>query len=655
MESPTKEIEEFESNSLKYLQPEQIEKIWLRLRGLRKYKKTSQRLRSLVKQLERGEASVVDLKKNLEYAATVLESVYIDETRRLLDTEDELSDIQSDAVPSEVRDWLASTFTRQMGMMLRRSEEKPRFKSIVHAVQAGIFVERMYRRTSNMVGLSYPPAVIEALKDVDKWSFDVFSLNEASGDHALKFIFYELLTRYDLISRFKIPISALVSFVEALEVGYSKHKNPYHNLMHAADVTQTVHYLLYKTGVANWLTELEIFAIIFSAAIHDYEHTGTTNNFHIQTRSDPAILYNDRSVLENHHLSAAYRLLQEDEEMNILINLSKDDWRSYFSNINENIFSKYSFPLSYAFAVTLLQGDREAELGLPFSPLCDRKSTMVAQSQVGFIDFIVEPTFTVLTDMTEKIVSPLIDETSQTAGTGQRRSSLNSISSTEAKRSGVKSAGSEGNAPINNSVIPVDYKSFKATWTEVVHVNRERWRAKVPKEEKAKKEAEEKARLAAEEKQKEMEAKKQAEEDASGKAPSQVGGTRPNKSDNPRGKNSKAGKSSGEKQQNGDLKDGKNKADKKDQSNVGNDSKKTDGTKKRSHGSPAPSTGSTSRLTLPVIKPPLRHFKRPAYASSSYAPSVPKKTEEHPARYKMLDQRIKMKKIQNISHNWNRK
>ncbi|XP_070367638.1 dual specificity calcium/calmodulin-dependent 3',5'-cyclic nucleotide phosphodiesterase 1C isoform X7 [Equus asinus] len=675
MESPTKEIEEFESNSLKYLQPEQIEKIWLRLRGLRKYKKTSQRLRSLVKQLERGEASVVDLKKNLEYAATVLESVYIDETRRLLDTEDELSDIQSDAVPSEVRDWLASTFTRQMGMMLRRSEEKPRFKSIVHAVQAGIFVERMYRRTSNMVGLSYPAAVIEALKDVDKWSFDVFSLNEASGDHALKFIFYELLTRYDLISRFKIPISALVSFVEALEVGYSKHKNPYHNLMHAADVTQTVHYLLYKTGVANWLTELEIFAIIFSAAIHDYEHTGTTNNFHIQTRSDPAILYNDRSVLENHHLSAAYRLLQEDEEMNILINLSKDDWRiekpkalSLMLHTADISHPAKAWELHHRWTMSLLeeffrQGDREAELGLPFSPLCDRKSTMVAQSQVGFIDFIVEPTFTVLTDMTEKIVSPLIDETSQTGGTAQRRSSLNNISSADAKRSGVKSSGSEGSAPINNSVIPVDYKSFKATWTEVVHINRERWRAKVPKEEKAKKEAEEKDRLAAEEKQKEMEAKSQAEEGAAGKAErktsgetkNQVSGTRTNKSDNPRGKNSKAEKSSGEKQQNGDLKDGKNKTEKKDQSNVGNDSKKTDGTKKRSQGSPAPSTSSASRLTLPVIKPALRHFKRPAYASSSYAPSVPKKTDEHPARYKMLDQRIKMKKIQNISRTWNRK
>jgi len=34
-----------------------------------------------VKQLERGEASLVDLKKNLEYAATVLESVYVEETR----------------------------------------------------------------------------------------------------------------------------------------------------------------------------------------------------------------------------------------------------------------------------------------------------------------------------------------------------------------------------------------------------------------------------------------------------------------------------------------------------------------------------------------------------------------------------------------------
>ncbi|XP_072566734.1 dual specificity calcium/calmodulin-dependent 3',5'-cyclic nucleotide phosphodiesterase 1C isoform X3 [Paramormyrops kingsleyae] len=493
--------------------------------------KTAIRLRCLVKQLERGEASVVDLKKNLEYAASVLESVYIEETRRLVDTEDELSDIQSDSVPSEVRDWLASTFTRQMGLMLRRTEEKPRFRSIVHAVQAGIFVERMYRRTSNMVGLSYPPSVIAALKNVDLWSFDVFVLNEASTDHALKFIFYELLTRYDLINRFKIPISALVSFVEALEVGYSKHKNPYHNLMHAADVTQTVHYLLLKTGMVHWLTELEIFAMIFAAAVHDYEHTGTTNNFHIQTRSDTAILYNDRAVLENHHVSAAYRLLQDDDEMNILYNLSKDDWRELRALVVEMVLATdmschfqqikamknflqqpegidkpkalslllhtadISHPakkweLHHRWTTSLLeeffrQGDKEAELGLPFSPLCDRKSTMVAQSQIGFIDFIVEPTFTVLTDMTEKIMTPLIDDASRSGLTGFRRSSLNNITQT------VKS--SEGNSALSCSLLSVDFKNFKATWNEEVQQNREKWKAQAAKdlEEKAAQEAKE--------------------------------------------------------------------------------------------------------------------------------------------------------------------
>ena len=40
----------------------------------------------------------------------------------------------------------------------------------------------------------------------------------------------------------------------------------------------------------------------------------------------------------------------------------------------------------------------------------------------GFIDFIVVPTFTVLTDMTERIVTPLIDEASHAGVAGFRRS-----------------------------------------------------------------------------------------------------------------------------------------------------------------------------------------------------------------------------------------
>ncbi|XP_017802182.2 calcium/calmodulin-dependent 3',5'-cyclic nucleotide phosphodiesterase 1A isoform X1 [Papio anubis] len=517
MGSSATEIEELENTTFKYLTGEQTEKMWQRLKGI---------LRCLVKQLERGDVNIVDLKKNIEYAASVLEAVYIDETRRLLDTEDELSDIQTDSVPSEVRDWLASTFTRKMGMTKKKPEEKPKFRSIVHAVQAGIFVERMYRKTYHMVGLAYPAAVIVTLKDVDKWSFDVFALNEASGEHSLKFMIYELFTRYDLINRFKIPVSCLITFAEALEVGYSKYKNPYHNLIHAADVTQTVHYIMLHTGIMHWLTELEILAMVFAAAIHDYEHTGTTNNFHIQTRSDVAILYNDRSVLENHHVSAAYRLMQE-EEMNILVNLSKDDWRDLRNLVIEMVLSTdmsghfqqiknirsnlqqpegidraktmslilhaadishpaKSWKLHYRWTMALmeeffLQGDKEAELGLPFSPLCDRKSTMVAQSQIGFIDFIVEPTFSLLTDSTEKIVIPLIEEASKAETTSSYVASgsttIVGLHIADAlRRPNAKGSMSDGSYSSDYSLAAVDLKSFKNNLVDIIQQNKERWK-----------------------------------------------------------------------------------------------------------------------------------------------------------------------------------
>lgn len=57
----------------------------------------------------------------------------------------------------------------------------------------------------------------------------------------------------------------------------------------------------------NWLSDLEIFATLVAAVVHDYEHTGTTNNFHVMSGSETALLYNDRAVLENHHISAAFR------------------------------------------------------------------------------------------------------------------------------------------------------------------------------------------------------------------------------------------------------------------------------------------------------------------------------------------------------------
>ena len=42
------------------------------------------------------------------------------------------------------------------------------------------------------------------------------------------------------------------------------------------------------------------------------------------------------------------------------------------------------------------QGDQEAALGLPISPNCDRDSVSTAESQMGFIKFVVAPAYSVL-------------------------------------------------------------------------------------------------------------------------------------------------------------------------------------------------------------------------------------------------------------------
>ncbi|XP_053564241.1 dual specificity calcium/calmodulin-dependent 3',5'-cyclic nucleotide phosphodiesterase 1B [Bombina bombina] len=467
-------------------------------------------LKYMVKQLENGEVNIVELKKNLEYTASLLEAVYIDETRQILDTEDELPEIRSDAVPSEVRDWLASTFTQQTRSSGRRSEEKPRFRSIVHAVQAGIFVERMFRRTYTAVGPNYSAVVVNSLKHLDLWDFDVFVLNRVSEDHALKTIVFELLTRHNLNSRFKIPVAFLMSFLDSLEAGYGKYKNPYHNQIHAADVTQTVHCFLLRTGMVHCLNEIEILAIIFAAAIHDFEHTGTTNSFHIQTKSDCAILYNDRSVLENHHVSAVYRIMQDDE-MNIFVNLTKDEFTELRSLVIEMVLAtdmschfqqvktmktslqQLETSIDKSKALSLLlhaadishptkqwkvharwtkalmeeffrQGDKEAEMGLPFSPLCDRKATLVAQSQIGFIEFIVDPTFSVLTDVAEKIVLPLVEE-----GSKSKPAAPVNQSSSQWRQPSLDEQSELGD-------INADLNSFRTTWTKYIQENKQKWK-----------------------------------------------------------------------------------------------------------------------------------------------------------------------------------
>uniref|UniRef100_A0A6P4ERF6 Phosphodiesterase n=1 Tax=Drosophila rhopaloa TaxID=1041015 RepID=A0A6P4ERF6_DRORH len=436
--------------------------------------KAAGRIRSLLRRMDHETVAYEDMQRNLHYAARVLEAVFIDESRspttgktklgqiasssveseeRLADEDDELSEVQPDAVPPEVREWLASTFTRQMATSRRKSDEKPKFRSVAHAIRAGIFVDRMYRRVSSSALTAFPPDVVRLLKNLDDWTFDVFALTEATSGQVVKYVAYELFNRYGSIHKFKIAPGTLEAFLHRVEEGYCRYRNPYHNNLHAVDVMQTIHYCLCNTGLMNWLTDLEIFASLLAALLHDYEHTGTTNNFHVMSGSETALLYNDRAVLENHHASASFRLLREDD-CNILSHLSREEFRELRGLVIEMVLGTdmtnhfqqmkamrqlltlqeatidkqkvlslvlhccdISHPakqwgVHHRWTMLLLeeffrQGDLEKELGLPFSPLCDRNNTLVAESQICFIDFIVEPSMGVMSDMLELILAPI--------------------------------------------------------------------------------------------------------------------------------------------------------------------------------------------------------------------------------------------------------
>ena len=85
---------------------------------------------------------------------------------------------------------------------------------------------------------------------------------------------------------------------------------PYHNHLHAADVTQSTHILLSSAALEEVFTPLEVLSAILASSIHDVDHPGVTNQYLVSTSSELAIIYNDESVLENHHLAVAFKLIQ---------------------------------------------------------------------------------------------------------------------------------------------------------------------------------------------------------------------------------------------------------------------------------------------------------------------------------------------------------
>jgi len=69
------------------------------------------------------------------------------------------------------------------------------------------------------------------------------------------------------------------------------------------------------------MDNLDLFSIILSGSIHDFEHPGYNNMYLVNTGHNLAIRYNDLSVLENHHVAAAYKIMK-DKHFNFLGNVT---------------------------------------------------------------------------------------------------------------------------------------------------------------------------------------------------------------------------------------------------------------------------------------------------------------------------------------------
>jgi len=184
--------------------------------------------------------------------------------------------------------------------------------------------------------------------------------------------------------------------------------------------------------------------ITVASLCHDIGHPGRNNAFFINVCDPIAVIYNDQSVLENYHASLTFEILNIDE-FALFADDDENLYRQYRETIVKLILAtdmKFHFEAISQFKVRrrapefsisknddkwiiakmcikaadlshgalewsqhyewsllvteefYLQGDEEARLGLPKSPMCDReKNYTLCKGQVGFLRFVVEPLF----------------------------------------------------------------------------------------------------------------------------------------------------------------------------------------------------------------------------------------------------------------------
>ncbi|TPX59077.1 hypothetical protein PhCBS80983_g02741 [Powellomyces hirtus] len=334
-----------------------------------------------------------------------------------------------------------------------------RYNNIISTTPAGYKKKEPPRR--GPVGLEIPRLedsnrVKTLLEGIGNWNWSIFELETAMGPRTLSTMALHLMQTSGLVDRLNIPMDKLVRFLRKIESLYHPDV-PYHNASHGADVLQAMHCFL---NVSNMeLRDVELFAAYIAAAVHDLDHPGLNNKFLIESHDAKAILYNDKSVLENHHLATAFTVMMKDET-NILETLTNDEAHKFreqvigmvmatdisehfttlalfknkisasgsfdaSANVSDRFalfqmlikcadvsnlsreWSIYATWLQRVIREFVAQGDMEKKLNLPVSPFMDRDNINIPQSQLGFIDFICQPMIEILTKVTP--LPPLLD------------------------------------------------------------------------------------------------------------------------------------------------------------------------------------------------------------------------------------------------------
>lgn len=163
--------------------------------------------------------------------------------------------------------------------------------------------------------------------DIDSPNFSVYNI-DISKEYGRMILCNIALKIFKYVNLEEIGIdeSSLKKFIGMISNLYRL--NPYHNLAHAIMVLQFTYILLKQYNLSKYFTEIEIFAILMSAYVHDIDHPGHTNAFEQKIVSPLAIKYNDHSVLENHHCSTAFYIMHL-KGISLLENLSMEDFKIF--------------------------------------------------------------------------------------------------------------------------------------------------------------------------------------------------------------------------------------------------------------------------------------------------------------------------------------